>query len=155
MDYPAIKAEIESGNYSGLNDHQIAAALMAKTVTPAGHVDVPVASVVGYLALRGKIAGLQQYVKTGTGQADALVAAAELLTLISTPSLTMFWTSTPAVYDGIKDFLDALVADSGSGIAQADADALLALAAPPSVPFGRNPGETIDAGAVRFARTMP
>jgi hypothetical protein len=82
MDYAAIKTEIAAA-YDGISDPQIAALLMAKTVA-GPDVDVPAGAVVGYLALQGKLTGLQKYVAAGAGDAPALTAAGELLTLLAT-----------------------------------------------------------------------
>lgn len=77
------------------------------------HRDVPVSTVVGYLALRGKLAALK---------AEPL--AADFITLISTPSLTTFATSDATTYGVIASTLAAFVA--GSLLTQDDADGLLA-----------------------------
>ncbi|HZT90279.1 MAG TPA: hypothetical protein VFA12_20230 [Stellaceae bacterium] len=97
-------------------------------VVAGSKVDVPIGSVIAYLALQGKLTGLQTYV-AGTGQQpQSLVAAKELLTLLSTPSITSFQMSNPATGTAVENFLNALAADSASGIVAADVTALLAMA---------------------------
>lgn len=133
------------------------AAINALTVAGPNQ-DVPVGTVVGYLALQGKLSGLQAYVvSTPPPAATPLTAAKELLTLLSTPSVTVFQMSVPSVYSAVEAFLDALAADPNSGIVSADVAALLALAAGPEVlwtaangypPGGINMNDLVAAGGL-------
>ncbi len=151
MDYPAIAAEIAKPAYAGQTDAQIAATLQAMTVM-GPNLDVPVGSVIAYLALQGKLSGLKRYVAAGTGSAQALVAADELLTILSSPNVKSFALSSPSVYTALQGFLGALVADTAnSGITSTDEAALLGMAAN-IMPFARNLAETISADVVNCAR---
>lgn len=127
--YDALKtawAALPSGDTTA----QKLTAINAATVAGPAQ-DVPIGDVVAYLALQGKLSGLQAYVMAGTGNATALTAAKELLTLLSTPSVTVFRMSNAETYATVQNFLEDLAADSGSGsgITSADVTNLLALAA--------------------------
>ena len=95
--------------------------------------DIPMASVVAYLALNGKLAGLQAYAASAASGAtfltQAQVAARELVALMSVPSITAFEMSNPAIYAGVSGFLTALAGDSVSGITSADVSNLMAMSA--------------------------
>jgi hypothetical protein len=93
--------------------------------------DVTVAAVVATLALSGKLAGLQAYAQSppSNANAEALVAARELVALLSSPNAPPFRMSDPTVYATIQNFLAALVADAATGIGATDEAALLSLAA--------------------------
>ena len=102
--------------------------------------DVPVSAAVGYLALQGKLANLQDYAAAKNGPAQAVTAARELVTLLTTPSVTAFRMSDATVYAAVAAFLDALAGDAASGIAAEDVAALLALAQAPAISWCRANG---------------
>jgi hypothetical protein len=106
------------------------AAINALTVA-GPTTDVSVSAVVAYLALSGKLAGLEAYAQNPPSNADAqaLVAARELVALMSSPNAPPFRMSDPAVYATVEGFLSALVADAATGITAENQAALLALAA--------------------------
>ena len=93
--------------------------------------DVSASSVLGYLALQGKLSMLQIYAAGAptTGRSAAQVAACELVALFTLPSFTGFQMSNPAVYAACGGFLSALTLDAVSGIVAADVTNILALAA--------------------------
>jgi len=102
--------------------------------------DVPVGEVVGYLALQGKLSALQDYAAAKTGQAQAVIAARELATLLAAPSVSTFRMSDETTYGAIAAFLNALAGDAASGITAADVTALLALAQAPDISWCRANG---------------
>jgi len=115
-------------------------------VTVAGpNVDVAVSSVVGYLALNGKLAGLQKYAGNPPAT-EAGLAAAELASLLMCPNAPVFGTSSAEAYATIHGFLAAIAGDANSGLTSADVVALLALAAT-SVPWWQAQGYTSPFGA--------
>jgi hypothetical protein len=93
--------------------------------------DVAVSAVVASLALSGKLAGLQAYAQNPPESAnpEALVAARELVALMSSPNAPAFRMSDPVVYAPVQGFLTALTADAATGVTADDHAALLALAA--------------------------
>lgn len=110
---------------------------------PGPTIDVPISSVVSYLALNGKLFGLSAYAAAppAGSNSTAVVAAKELVTLIGSPNAGPFRMSIPTVYSGIHTFLDALVADPNTGITSADEANILALAQP-MVPWWQANGYT-------------
>jgi hypothetical protein len=94
-------------------------------------VDVPISAVVAYLALSGKLAALQSYAGNPPegANAEALIAARELVALIGSPNAPPFRMSDSTVYSTVQGFLSALVADAATGITSDNQAALLALAA--------------------------
>jgi len=93
--------------------------------------DVSISAVVAYLALGGKLAGLQAYAQNppNNANAEAIIAARELVALMSSPNAPSFRMSDPAVYATVQDFLSALAGDAATGITADNQAALLALAA--------------------------
>lgn len=115
------------------------------TLTVAGsNADVSVSSVLGYLALNGKLSNLLAYAASppAGANAQAVVAAKEVSALFSTASFTTFAMSNAAIYAGVQGFISALVADAANtGITAADMSALLALAAT-TMPWWQSAGYT-------------
>lgn len=132
--YDALKTEwaLQSGTTA-----QKLAAVNAATVA-GPNVDVPVQSVLAYLALNLKLAGLQTYA-SGAGTTTGVLAARELVALFNMPTFTTFQMSNPTVYAQMQVFLQALAADANSGIVSADETALLALAAT-TIPWWQSAG---------------
>lgn len=97
---------------------------------PGPIVDVPVSSVVGYLAFNGKLAGLLDYAAAPPSGAVpmAVIAAKELSAYISSPNAPHFGMSNPANYAVVSSFLDALVSDPNTGLTATDKTNILALA---------------------------
>lgn len=91
--------------------------------------DVRATAVVGYLALAGKLAGLQAYAASASTSAPAGVAAKQFFALLSIPSFTAFEMSDPTVYQAVEAWLNAWAADSATGITADNVAAILALAA--------------------------
>lgn len=123
-----VPSGVTGNALTGLSTANKLAAINAWTV-PGPNMDVGAGQVLGYLALQGKWTPLQTYASTGTGQATAILAAKELVALLSSPAFSTFQMSISAVYMAVAGFLAALAADSGSGILTADVNALLSLAA--------------------------
>lgn len=143
MSYDALKAawgnptQLPAGVtgtlLNGLAQAQKIAAVNGWTVAGPAQ-DVSGGAVLGYLALSGKLASLQLYAAsppTGsiTGFPLAVMAAKQLITLLSFPSFTGFQTSQAAVLSAVTNFLSLLASDPASGIVMADVNALLALTA--------------------------
>ena len=103
--------------------------------------DVTPSSVVAYLALNVKLAGLINYAKSPPATA-AGIAASELIALLgmgtNAPSFAM---SNPSVFTTISTMLNAVAADPNSGLASADVANLLALAAT-TMPWWQHAGYT-------------
>jgi hypothetical protein len=95
---------------------------------PGPNQDVPASQVIGYLALNGKLSGLQAYAASAPNT-TAGVAARELVALFAMPTFSTFEMSNPTIYDGVEGFLTALAGDPNSGITSSDVTALLAMAA--------------------------
>jgi hypothetical protein len=119
--------------------------------------DVSGGAVLGYLALSGKLASLETYAgspPTGsiTGFPQAVMAAKQLITLLSYPSFTGFQTSNTTVYATVSNFLSLLAADAASGITSTDVAALLSLTAT-TIPWWQSVGLTspISAGDLAAA----
>lgn len=94
-------------------------------------VNVPATSVVGYLALNGKLTNLQAYAAAGTGSSPiAILAAKEFVTLMGISGM-VFQMTVPATATAIQNFLEAMTLDSGTGITATDVTAILALSTPP------------------------
>lgn len=107
-------------------------ALNAQTVA-GPKKDVPVSSVVGYLALNAKLSGVQKYASAPPAT-EAGIAGAELVAILNCPNAPPFGMADPTTYAAVNGLLSALASDSTSGITSADVTALLALAAT-SVPW--------------------
>ncbi len=124
---------------SGSSNEKLAA-INALTVD-GPKVDVPISEIVGYLALSGKLAGLQTYAANppSGANASALVAARELVALIASPNAPAFHMSDPSVYTTVQGFLSALVGDVVTGITATDQAALLGLAAT-TIPWWQSAG---------------
>lgn len=105
------------------------AAINAQTIA-GPKVDVPISSVIAYLALNGKLATLQAYGASppATANAQALIAARELVALMTSPNAPPFRMSESSVFSAVQGFLQALTADAATGVTAADQSALLALA---------------------------
>lgn len=88
--------------------------------------DVPASSVIGYLALNGLLTKWKLFLVSADPTTEAAIAASEMLTLVSTPAITVFGTSDPTTYGAIQAFLGALV--MASQITQDQVDVLLGMA---------------------------
>lgn len=111
------------------------AAMNAWTVAGPAQ-DVTPVSVLDYLFLNGKLPALQAYATTPPEGASATaVVAAKELTSAQFPQLTI-QTSNPAVYAVIAGMIEALAADTNTGITASDAANLLGLAAT-TIPWWR------------------
>jgi hypothetical protein len=126
---------------SGTTAQKLAA---INALTVAGPiVDVRVSAVVGYLGVNAKMSGLQSYAANAVaGQNGAtttsVIAARELVAIMNCPNAPAFQMSNPTIYAAMETMLEALVADSTSGITAGDQAALLALAAT-SIPWWSAP----------------
>lgn len=112
---------------SGSADEKLSA-INALTIA-GGAKNVPVGEVVGYLALHGLLPGIEAFASTPPQGADTQIvgAAKALITLIATPSISVFQTSDPAQYAIIETLLGGLA--SAGLLAASDSQALLSLAA--------------------------
>jgi len=110
-------------------------------------IDVPISAVVAYLALSGKLAALQAYAAAppANAEAQALIAARELVALIASPNAPPFRMSQATVYAKVQAFLAALAADAASGVTAEDQNALLALAAT-TIPWWQSAGYSAPIG---------
>ena len=108
---------------SGSADEKLSA-INALTIA-GGAKNVPV----GYLALHGLLPGIEAFASTPPQGADTQIvgAAKALITLIATPSISVFQTSDPAQYAIIETLLGGLA--SAGLLAASDSQALLSLAA--------------------------
>jgi hypothetical protein len=116
---------------AGDSTAQKLAAVNAMTVA-GPNIDVAVSSVVGYLALNGKLSVLQKYAANPPAT-EAGIAGAELVALLMCPNAPAFRMSDGTTYAAVSAFLNALAGDGNSGIAANDVTALLALATGPMV----------------------
>jgi hypothetical protein len=137
VNYAALKAHIFDGAgdlkpaYAGMTDAQVAAAVTGEVAIR--HVDVPIGDVIGYLAQRGILVALEDWLATLPSPVPAnvqvaRVAAKELLRLTSSTAITQFRMSDAGVYARIGGMLDALIADPPAVITAANKTELLALA---------------------------
>ena len=128
-------------NLSGTTDQKLAA-LAAMTVA-GPTVDVKTSDVFAYLALAGKLTGLQVYAVSppNGANANAILAARQLFALPSV-GVTTIQMSSPQVYTVVQAWLGALVAETAdTGITSADVSVLMALASS-SIPWWQANGYT-------------
>lgn len=106
------------------------AALDAETVA-GPNIDVAIGDIVGYLAIGGKIAPLQDYAASTqtVSNKNAVDAARTFFVLINTPRISVMQTSVPSVYAAVQGFLSTISADAASGITTNDVQAILGMAA--------------------------
>lgn len=125
MYYDALKAK-----WATLTQTPTHEKLDAVNAPISATVDVPVSKVIAYLALQGKLAGLQAYAANPPqgAVAQAVVAAKELVTLLDLTSITIFEMSNPQTYSAIQAFLNALASDTATGVTSTDVANLLAMA---------------------------
>jgi hypothetical protein len=125
--YAPLQAEWP--NLSGTTAQKIAT-LNAMTVAGPNQ-DVPVSSVVAYLALDLKLATLKNYAASPPSGSNASVVAVaqNFVAMLSVNEPPPFEMSNPMIYSAISGFLTTLATDTNTGIVTADVTALLALAA--------------------------
>jgi hypothetical protein len=134
-------------------------AAVNKLTTVGRPVDLPVAAIAEYLG--DKREQLQDYAamlvtselraKLGMAPVSPGVAAAShLLLLLDGADGPTLRTSQPHVLAVFRNLLDAIVADSSSGITEADRDGLLALVRP-QVPLFAPPVSVLDLAAAKLS----
>lgn len=122
-------------NLTGSTTAAKLAQLNAMTVSGPNQ-DVSAQAVLGYLFLSGKMPELTAYAASPPPGANATaVTAAKELTSATFADLGSIQMSNSAVYTAIQGMLNALAADSNTGITSTDVTALLALAAGVSQPW--------------------
>lgn len=132
MDLAKLAAELSadpgSAGYATMTDQQAADSLNALTV--AAQVDVPVATVMNTLLLRGVWANIELLARDSRTSVEAhdnaLAAAIGLIRLCASTPEGMVQMSDATTNAVVKAELAALIA--GGAIATADSDAVLALA---------------------------
>lgn len=124
MDYVALAAELADPKYNGMADADIVTTLKAETA-PGPFVDVSTSAIVGYLALEGRLFGIELLAKQTTSTTDqtkfddgdkAIAAASTLLSIIgavetfnasdSRKRATMFVMFGALVTAGVADASD-------------------------------------------------
>ena len=131
FNYPALKAAMATGGqYAGMTDAQIVAAVNAATVTQA--IDIPISAVTQALALNGLLPTVKGWASvppavSGTVTQAAATAAQTLGLMIGPPPLfDSLQMSDAATAASINSMIGSLV--SAGLIAQAFADSITALA---------------------------
>lgn len=113
--YTALKTEIALPAYSGMTDAQIATALNTANITV--YSAVPTYTWGGYLMANGFLLALQKYVSSPPSGASALAeaAAAMILALLSSPTITSVNLADPTALAAVQGMLAALVAEGTAG----------------------------------------
>lgn len=124
--YSALQTEW--ANLSGTTAQKLAA---INALTSAGpNQDIPIPSIIAYLALNNKLVPFQNYANGSTGNAAAIQAAKTFFMLAATPGISSIQTSNATVAAQFAAMLGAVIADmANSGITSADETAVMAYAA--------------------------
>jgi hypothetical protein len=152
--FAVLKAELALPAYGTMDDATAATALNAANIQT--YIDVPVSAVEAYLRLNGKVSALSDWIEANTTPSVWRTFARELLAIVSSASkLTAFATSNDAQRTQLKSLFDSLVANNVAGIAQADEDAIFALANGPMISRAQQLGlgsvSTVDVTHARAA----
>ena len=107
MDYAALKAELALPKYGGMTDAQIAAALVAETVTTAQ--DAPISAVEGYMLTRGIIAAADAWAAANPSDKTGVLGAIRSLEgLMASPRLQAVTMTDPATAGAVQQMLGSM-----------------------------------------------